>query len=52
MLTRETVTFRDADGWCWEFDLTFVCRTTGASGGADAPRPGCSTPPGAAAWRA
>lgn len=24
MLTRETVTFRDADGWSWEFDLTFM----------------------------
>jgi hypothetical protein len=24
MLTRETVTFRDGDGWSWEFDLTFM----------------------------
>ncbi len=24
MLTRETVTFRDDDGWSWEFDLTFM----------------------------
>ncbi|MGZ4553430.1 MAG: hypothetical protein ACXVXQ_08050 [Mycobacteriaceae bacterium] len=24
MLTRETVTFRDGDGWSWEFDLTFL----------------------------
>ncbi len=24
MLTGETVTFRDADGWSWEFDLTFM----------------------------
>ena len=24
MLTRETVTFRDSDGWSWEFDLTFM----------------------------
>jgi len=24
MLTRETVTFQDGDGWSWEFDLTFV----------------------------
>lgn len=24
MLTRETVTFLDADGWSWEFDLTFM----------------------------
>lgn len=24
MLTRETVTFRDSDGWNWEFDLTFL----------------------------
>jgi hypothetical protein len=24
MLTRETVTFRDTDGWNWEFDLTFL----------------------------
>ncbi|HTP19414.1 MAG TPA: hypothetical protein VMJ65_07415 [Solirubrobacteraceae bacterium] len=24
MLTRETVTFRDASGWSWEFDLTFM----------------------------
>jgi hypothetical protein len=24
MLTRETVTFRDADGWSWEFDLAFM----------------------------
>ena len=24
MLTRETVTFQDADGWHWEFDLTFM----------------------------
>jgi hypothetical protein len=24
MLTRETVTFRDTDGWSWEFDLTFL----------------------------
>ena len=24
MLTRETVTFRDSDGWSWEFDLTFI----------------------------
>jgi len=24
MLTRETVTFRDGDGWSWEFDLTFI----------------------------
>jgi hypothetical protein len=24
MLTRETVTFRDARGWSWEFDLTFM----------------------------
>lgn len=24
MLTRETVTFRDGDGWNWEFDLTFL----------------------------
>ena len=24
MLTRETVTFRDANGWSWEFDLTFM----------------------------
>ena len=24
MLTRETVTFRDAGGWSWEFDLTFM----------------------------
>jgi hypothetical protein len=23
-LTRETVTFRDAAGWSWEFDLTFM----------------------------
>lgn len=27
MLTRETVTFRDADGWSWEFDLTFMLST-------------------------
>jgi hypothetical protein len=24
VLTRETVTFRDSDGWNWEFDLTFM----------------------------
>jgi hypothetical protein len=24
MLTREAVTFRDGDGWSWEFDLTFM----------------------------
>jgi hypothetical protein len=24
MLTRETVTFQDGDGWSWEFDLTFM----------------------------
>jgi hypothetical protein len=24
MLTRETATFRDATGWSWEFDLTFM----------------------------
>jgi hypothetical protein len=24
MLTRETVTFQDATGWSWEFDLTFM----------------------------
>ena len=24
MLTREAVTFRDSDGWSWEFDLTFL----------------------------
>jgi hypothetical protein len=24
VLTRETVTFRDGDGWSWEFDLTFL----------------------------
>ncbi len=24
MLTRETVTFRDGEGWNWEFDLTFM----------------------------
>lgn len=24
MLTRDTVTFRDGDGWSWEFDLTFM----------------------------
>lgn len=24
MLTRETVTFQDRDGWSWEFDLTFM----------------------------
>jgi hypothetical protein len=24
MLTRETVTFRDGNGWSWEFDLTFM----------------------------
>ena len=24
MLTRETVTFRDTDGWSWEFHLTFM----------------------------
>ena len=24
MLTRETVTFRDGDGWSWEFDLMFM----------------------------
>src|SRR5947209_1796488 len=24
MLTRETVTFREDDGWSWEFDLTFM----------------------------
>ena len=24
MLTRETVTFQDGDGWNWEFDLTFM----------------------------
>ncbi len=24
MLTRETVTFRDVNGWSWEFDLTFI----------------------------
>ena len=24
MLTRETVTFRDGDGWSWEFDLAFM----------------------------
>jgi hypothetical protein len=24
MLTRETVAFRDADGWNWEFDVTFL----------------------------
>jgi hypothetical protein len=24
MLTRETATFRDAKGWNWEFDLTFM----------------------------
>jgi hypothetical protein len=24
VLTRETVSFRDANGWSWEFDLTFM----------------------------
>jgi hypothetical protein len=24
MLTRETVTFREGDGWSWEFDLTLM----------------------------
>ena len=24
MLARETVMFRDPDGWSWEFDLTFM----------------------------
>jgi hypothetical protein len=24
VLTRETVTFQDGDGWSWEFDLTFL----------------------------
>ena len=24
MLTRETVTFRDVEGWSWEFDLSFM----------------------------
>jgi hypothetical protein len=24
MLTHETVTFRDGDGWSWELDLTFM----------------------------
>jgi hypothetical protein len=37
MLTRETVTFRDANGWSWEFDLTFMLSNYGCIWGRGCP---------------
>lgn len=37
MLTRETVTFRDGDGWSWEFDLSFMLSNYGCIWGQGCP---------------
>jgi hypothetical protein len=37
MLTRETVTFRDDQGWSWEFDLTFMLSNYGCIWGRGCP---------------
>ena len=37
MLTRETVTFRDACGWRCEFDLTFMLANYRCIGGGGCP---------------
>ena len=52
MLTRESVTFQDADGWSWEFDLTFMLSNYRCIWGHGCPIPGSSAPPAAAASRA
>jgi hypothetical protein len=37
MLTRETATFTDSDGWSWEFDLTFMLSHYGCIWGCGCP---------------
>jgi hypothetical protein len=37
MLTRETATFTDSDGWSWEFDLTFMLSGYGCIWGCGCP---------------
>ncbi len=37
MLTRETATFTDSDGWSWEFDLTFMLSQYGCIWGCGCP---------------
>ena len=37
MLTRETATFTDDDGWSWEFDLTFMLSHYGCIWGCGCP---------------